>query len=96
MTIQRESVTNTSKLRLTGVTFPSRPERRETERARARVSWKIQPQRSHEGALLHREDCGLYKGSVGFISREDAAIALDEPDIEPCQICMPENGVPPA
>lgn len=71
-------------------------ERRETDQARARVSWKIQPQRSHEAALLHRGDCSLYKSSFGFISHEDAVIALDEPDVEPCPICMPENGLPPA
>lgn len=71
-------------------------ERRQAEQARARESWKIQPQRSHEAALLHRGDCSLYKSAFGFISHTDALIALDEPDVEPCQICMPESGLPPA
>ncbi|MER7729227.1 DUF6233 domain-containing protein [Streptomyces sp. NPDC096323] len=71
-------------------------ERQRAERAQARESWKIQPQRSHEAALLHRGDCSLYKSAVNFISYEDAVIALDEPDVEPCQICMPESGLPPA
>ncbi|MEV5605763.1 DUF6233 domain-containing protein [Streptomyces sp. NPDC052299] len=51
--------------------------------------------RSHEGALLHRANCGLYKSPYGFISAEDAAIAIDEPDIEACQICLPDNALPP-
>ncbi|MFD5728342.1 DUF6233 domain-containing protein [Streptomyces sp. NPDC058368] len=70
----------------------------EQERRRAvreRVSFKIQPQRSHEGALLHRGNCGLYKSSFASISAEDAAIALDEPDIEACQICLPDDALPP-
>ncbi|WP_329539337.1 DUF6233 domain-containing protein [Streptomyces sp. NBC_01358] len=70
-------------------------ERRQAEQALARESWKIQPQRSHEAALLHRGDCSLYKNAFGFISREDAVIALDEPDVEPCPICLPESGLPP-
>ncbi|MFE9782223.1 DUF6233 domain-containing protein [Streptomyces sp. NPDC005775] len=40
--------------------------------------------------------CSLYKGSFGSISYGDAVIALDEPEVEPCPICMPENGLPPA
>nr|WP_202514531.1 hypothetical protein [Streptomyces sp. SID4920] len=50
-------------------------ERRKAVRERERVSFKIQPQRSHEGALLHRGNCGLYKSSFASISAEDAAIA---------------------
>ncbi|MEU3226806.1 DUF6233 domain-containing protein [Streptomyces sp. NPDC006976] len=69
-------------------------ERRKAAREQERVSFKIQPQRSHEGALLHRGDCGLYKSSFGYISAEDAAIALDEPDIEACQICLPDDVLP--
>lgn len=65
-------------------------ERRRQERARAEQSWKIQPQRSSSSALLHRGDCSLYANQMGFISREEAIIALAEPDIEPCQICSPE------
>ncbi|MFD5728953.1 DUF6233 domain-containing protein [Streptomyces sp. NPDC058368] len=70
-------------------------ERRAAARKRERVTFKIQPQRSHEGALLHRGDCGLYKSPFGYISAEDAAVALDEPDIEACQICLPDDALPP-
>ncbi|MFE7111983.1 DUF6233 domain-containing protein [Streptomyces sp. NPDC057575] len=64
-------------------------ERGARERARAEQSWKIQPKRSGDTALLHRGGCGLYSAQFGFISREDAMIALAEPDIEPCQTCNP-------
>ncbi|MEV5604552.1 DUF6233 domain-containing protein [Streptomyces sp. NPDC052299] len=70
-------------------------ERQKAVRERERVSFKIQPQRSHEGALLHRGDCGLYKSPFGYISAEDTAVALDEPDIEACQICLPDDALPP-
>ncbi|WP_405658205.1 DUF6233 domain-containing protein [Streptomyces sp. NBC_01166] len=30
---------------------------------------------------------------VGLMSREDAMVALDEPDIEPCQVCRPDTGL---
>ncbi|WP_331742439.1 DUF6233 domain-containing protein (plasmid) [Streptomyces sp. NBC_00876] len=29
------------------------------------------------------------------MSREDAVIALDERDVEPCPICLPDSGLPP-
>lgn len=61
-------------------------EAQERERARAEMSWKIQPQRSSSVALLHRGGCATYPDQVGLISREDAMIALAEPDIEPCQV----------
>lgn len=68
-------------------------DRRRREQARAEQSWKIQPQRSSSSALLHRGNCTLYKNDFGFISREDALVALAEPDIEACQICNPHTGL---
>ena len=68
-------------------------ERRRREAAHAALRWKIQPQRSNATALLHRGDCTLYTSEMGFISREDAMVALAEPDIEPCEICRPDTGL---
>ncbi|MFF3128863.1 DUF6233 domain-containing protein [Streptomyces sp. NPDC057908] len=61
--------------------------------ARAEQSWKIQPRRSGETAMLHRGGCGLYSAQLGFINRQEALIAMNEPDIEACQICKPETGL---
>ncbi|MFB7215522.1 DUF6233 domain-containing protein [Streptomyces sp. NPDC056255] len=68
-------------------------ERRCRERAHAALRWKIQPQRSSSAALVHRGDCALYPAEGGFLNREEAMIALAEPDIEACQICKPETGL---
>ncbi|MFI5634079.1 DUF6233 domain-containing protein [Streptomyces sp. NPDC051664] len=67
-----------------------RQERRAHERAQAGHSWKIQPKRSRGTATLHRGDCSLTP-QLGFINREEAIIALNEPDIEACRICHPET-----
>ncbi|MFE5097867.1 DUF6233 domain-containing protein [Streptomyces sp. NPDC056638] len=68
-------------------------EQRARERARAEQSWKIQPKRPGETAMLHRGGCGLYSAQLGFINRQEAITAMNEPDIEACQICKPETGL---
>ncbi|MGP3750145.1 hypothetical protein B046DRAFT_00060 [Streptomyces sp. LamerLS-316] len=70
-----------------------RQDKRRRDQARAEQAWKIQPQRSSSSALLHRGNCTLYKNDFGYINREDALIALAEPDIEACQICNPQTGL---
>ncbi|WP_405697651.1 DUF6233 domain-containing protein [Streptomyces sp. NBC_01185] len=68
-------------------------ERECQERARAEMSWKIQPQRSSPTALLHRGGCATYTDQVGLISRENAMVALAQPDVESCEVCRPQTGL---
>lgn len=72
-------------------------DRRRRERARAEQSWKIQPQRTPgEGrAILHRGGCSLWKTQLGYLTREEAVIALEleDPPVECCAICRPETGL---
>ncbi|MFJ1782441.1 DUF6233 domain-containing protein [Streptomyces anulatus] len=55
--------------------------------------WKVEPQRSESPAVLHRADCTLYEGEGGFISGDDALVALTMPEIEPCEECRPDPGL---
>ncbi|MFF1574847.1 DUF6233 domain-containing protein, partial [Leifsonia sp. NPDC058292] len=53
-------------------------ERRRRERAHAELNFKIEPQRAGRGAKLHRGGCHLYRHEMGYITRDDALIALDD------------------
>ncbi|WP_406310803.1 DUF6233 domain-containing protein [Streptomyces sp. NBC_00623] len=68
-------------------------EQQRRERARAELSWKLQPRGSGSPALVHRGSCAAYGAQMGFLNREEAIIAMNEPDIEPCQICNPQTGL---
>ncbi|NEC17930.1 DUF6233 domain-containing protein [Streptomyces parvus] len=67
----------------------------ERERQARGTLWKVQPERPGSPALLHRGDCRLHDGTMTFISREDAVVALTMPEIEPCTVCRPETGLDP-
>ncbi|MEU2462472.1 MULTISPECIES: DUF6233 domain-containing protein [Streptomyces] len=54
--------------------------------------WKIRTQRSSSTGLLHRGGCATYP-EVGLVSREDAMVALAEPDVEPCEAGRPQTGL---
>ena len=71
-------------------------ERRQQQRARVEQQWKLQPDRARARvSILHRGGCTLWKGEMGYVSREDVLLALDDDSmtIEMCQICRPDTGL---
>ncbi len=68
-------------------------EQRRRDRAHAERRWKLEPQHGDRPALLHRGGCNTFETQVGYIGREEARIALAEPDIEPCGVCQPQTGL---
>lgn len=43
--------------------------------------------------MLNRGDCAVYPVVGGFIDRDDALIALEVPEVEPCRVWRLENGL---
>ncbi|MFH9296721.1 DUF6233 domain-containing protein [Streptomyces sp. NPDC017520] len=68
-------------------------ERGRREQAHAGLRWKLQPEQPDAPALLHRGDCAAYPVVGGYIGQDDALIALEMPEVEPCRVCRPENGL---
>ncbi|MEV6742524.1 DUF6233 domain-containing protein [Streptomyces sp. NPDC051104] len=71
-------------------------ERRQQQRAREETSWKLQPDRARKRvSTLHRGGCTMWKSEMGYLSREDVLLALDDDTmtIEMCGICRPETGL---
>lgn len=68
-------------------------DRHRWQQAHAGRRWKLQPERPDAMALLHRGDCATYPVVGGFIGRDEALIALEMPEVEPCRVCRPETGL---
>ncbi|WP_444971886.1 DUF6233 domain-containing protein [Streptomyces sp. SAI-25] len=68
-------------------------ERQRREQAYAGRRWKVEPERADAAALLHRGDCATYPVAGGYIDRDHALVALEMPDVEPCQVCRPDTGL---
>jgi hypothetical protein len=69
-------------------------ERRQAARAWAEARWKVEPARGRR-TVLHRGGCGIWKGELGFLSREEALLVLEDDslNVEMCGVCNPGNGL---
>jgi hypothetical protein len=68
--------------------------RKAEARAWAEQRWKLEPARDRR-TVLHRGGCGIWKGGHGFLSRDEALLALGDESlhVEMCQVCNPEPGL---
>ncbi|MGZ2361706.1 DUF6233 domain-containing protein [Streptomyces sp. 372A] len=84
---------NQAKRRVRELEVKAEQERRARERAYAEQRWKLQPRRGGRPAMLHRGGCSLSAGEHGLLDRAEALVALEEPEVEVCEICRPETGL---
>lgn len=68
--------------------------RKAAARAWAEQRWKLEPARNRR-TVLHRGGCGIWKGETGFVTREEALLALEDEslDVQMCGVCNPEPGL---
>lgn len=69
-------------------------ERKAEQRAWVEQRWKLEPARDRR-TVLHRGGCGIWKGEHGFLTREEALLAMDDESlhVEMCSVCNPEPGL---
>ncbi|CAM5605115.1 DUF6233 domain-containing protein [Streptomyces coeruleorubidus] len=69
-------------------------ERKAAQRAWQEQRWKLEPARNRR-TVLHRGGCGIWKGETGFVTREEALLALEDDSltVEMCSVCNPESGL---
>jgi hypothetical protein len=68
--------------------------RKAEARAWAEQRWKLEPARDRR-TVLHRGGCGIWKGNHGFLSPDEALLALEDESlhVEMCGVCNPEPGL---
>ena len=68
--------------------------RKAAARAWAEQRWKLEPARNRR-TVLHRGGCGIWKGETGFVTHEEALLALEDESlaVEMCTVCNPESGL---
>lgn len=68
--------------------------RKQAQRAWQEQRWKLEPARNRR-TVLHRGGCGIWKGETGFVTREEALLALEDESlhVEMCPVCNPKSGL---
>lgn len=63
------------------------------EQPQQAAGWRLAHRRAPAGqqrpGVLHRADCWMQGGKP--LSRREAELALEEPAVEPCDVCHPEQ-----
>ena len=86
---------NSTRQKIRTVEAQVEQERHARQRAYAEQHWKLEPRRGTRETVLHRGGCGQWKRQMGYLSREEVMLALedDEIKVEMCQVCRPETGL---